>query len=209
MKRVRTFTRSTKSGVITVALFTALALLIALPMQDAFNQVKIASANDELQNFRVVELSQTSKEQEEELKRWRTKFEAEVAAVFTDKKAEDWQQFIRMAQAIAPIYDYPVKVLVAQAALESARGTSRWAVERNNFFGYRCYDNREYEMCSWFTSPYEGMIEYIRLIRDKYPEAYALRKDPDAMIKAIKAGGYATDPLYVTKVMSMPEWSKY
>ena len=51
------------------------------------------------------------------------------------------------------------------------------------------------------------MIEYMRLIKNQYPKAYAVRHDPEQMIREIKANGYASDPLYVQKIMSLPEWN--
>lgn len=124
------------------------------------------------------------------------------------KGAKLWRKFVDAAYKLAPIYDYPVNVLLSQAALESNRGTSRFAVTRNNFFGYNCNDGREELDCTYFSTPDESIIEYMRLIKRSslYGQAYEARTNPDSMIAYIKDAGYATDPKYVSKVMSMPEW---
>jgi len=186
----------------TIALFMAVVSLVGYQS----NQLQVTTAHASQVMVMNTKLEEERNQAIKETEQWRENFELEVSKVFTDKKAEDWKQFTLMAKAVAPIMDYPVNVLLSQAALESARGTSRWATERNNYFGYTCYDNREFESCSWFASPYESMLEYMRLIKNKYPKAYAARHNPDLMIQEIKNRGYATDPNYVTKVKSMPEW---
>lgn len=124
------------------------------------------------------------------------------------KYSENWQEFVAAAKRIAPIYDYPLKVLLAQAALESAHGTSRMATERNNFFGYNCNDGREEQDCTSFSTPEESIIEYMRLIKrePRYAAAYDARKSPTEMIVHIKEANYATDPNYISKVMATAEW---
>lgn len=126
--------------------------------------------------------------------------------ILTPEEKSDWDSFVRAAHKLSPIYDYPVKVLLAQGALESGRGTSKFAKERSNYFGYRCFDGREEEMCAYFENQEQGIIEYMRLIKEHYPEAYQARSNPDRMIELIKEGGYATDSNYVTKVKALPEW---
>jgi len=121
--------------------------------------------------------------------------------VLDDSQEMTWDKFIQQAYEVAPIYDYPVKVLIAQAALESAKGTSEFAKERNNYFGYSCYDSDPRKYCARFDNPKQSMIEYMRLIKNSYQEAYANRKNPELMVKLIKKQGYATDPEYVGKVL--------
>jgi flagellum-specific peptidoglycan hydrolase FlgJ len=119
-----------------------------------------------------------------------------------------WKEFVTAAYELAPIYDYPTSVLLSQAALESAHGTSRMAIQRNNFFGWNCTDGNEEQNCTYFDNPKEAIIEYMRGIKRSgiYDAAYAVRTNPVEMIVAIKNAGYASDPRYITKVMSQPEW---
>lgn len=117
----------------------------------------------------------------------------------------NWNSFIRAAYEVAPIYEYPVNVILSQAALESARGTSKYARERFNYFGIGAFDHNP-DMAFSYENQKQVIIEYMRLIKAYYPEAYAQRKNPDAMIELIKEGGYASDPNYVAKVKGMREW---
>lgn len=117
----------------------------------------------------------------------------------------NWNSFVRAAYEVAPIYEYPVNVILAQAALESARGTSKFAKERFNYFGIGAFDHNP-DMAFTYENQKQVIIEYMRLIKAHYPEAYAQRKNPDLMIEAIKEGGYATDTNYVAKIKGMREW---
>ena len=124
----------------------------------------------------------------------------------TANEVKNWEGFKKAAYEVAGIYDYPVKVILAQAALESARGTSKYAKERFNYFGMTCYDRDPDKHCTTYGNAKESIIDYMILIKKKYPKAYAVRSNPDKMIKVIKEYGYASDPKYVAKITSMSEW---
>lgn len=119
-----------------------------------------------------------------------------------------WNRFVGKAQEIAKQEDFPVSVLLGQAALESARGQSNFARQRHNYFGYQAYDSNP-DMAKSYESPEDSIRDYIKLIKEQYPDAYAQKDDPLKMLQAIKQGGYATDPDYVLKVASMPEFQQY
>lgn len=133
------------------------------------------------------------------------KEKAEVT--LTPEQEQDWEAMKRMARKLAPLYDYPVNVVISQMALESARGTSHYCQTRNNCFGIGAYDSNP-DQAFWFENKEQGIIEYMRLIKAYYSDAYASRQNPDEMIRLIKANGYATDPNYVQKITSLPEWTE-
>lgn len=118
-----------------------------------------------------------------------------------------WDDFQKLAVNIAREYDIPPSVMIAQAALETARGTSKRAREDNNYFGLCAYSD-DSPGCR-FSSVEEGVRFYARLIKYDYQWAYEARHNPYEMIRRIKALGYATDPHYVDKVTSMAEFIKY
>jgi hypothetical protein len=122
---------------------------------------------------------------------------------------EDWEAIKANIRRIAPVYDFPVKVAIAQAALESGRGNSTYCRVRRNCFGINAVDWNP-DLAYWFSSYNEGVIEYMRLIKHNFPEAYEARSNPDRMIELLKENSegkmYATDPDYVTKLRSLPEW---
>ena len=130
----------------------------------------------------------------------------------TPEQAANWQSFKQAAIELAPQYDYPVKVIIAQAALESRRGTSRFARERFNYFGIGAFDSNP-DRAYTYDNMEHGIIEYMRFVKERFPEAYAARSNPDRMIELLvdnKMGRkYATDPDYVAKLRDLPEWKEY
>lgn len=122
-----------------------------------------------------------------------------------------WNEFKTLAKKLAPLYDYPVNLLIAQAALESDRGQSKYCQERNNCFGIGAYD-WDPDQAYTFDNPEQGIIAYMLLVKQNFKEAYQKRYSPVEMLKALKQNSeglqYASDPQYVQKVMSMPEWSQ-
>lgn len=139
----------------------------------------------------------------------------------TNPQQSNWQQFVSVATKIAKKTGFPVGVLLGQAALESARGQ---AAPGNNYFGIKGQGtagtqnlatqeaNAQGQMYSTrggfaaYKSPEDSVMAYINLIKNNYPQAWAARGNPIAMLQAIKQGGYATDPNYVAKVASTPEF---
>jgi hypothetical protein len=120
---------------------------------------------------------------------------------------DGWERFQREAVRQAKAYKFPAQVLIAQGALESARGQSELAVNRNNFLGINAVDNNPDAAFS-FESP-EACVQYwVKMISKRYTDAWNNRHDPVKMVEYIKAGGYASAYNYVEKVVSQPEFNK-
>ena len=143
-----------------------------------------------------------------------------------DFEHDGHQQFVdNINQCVEYIYEttsdvYPVnkELLIAQAALESAWGTSRFAVEGKNLFGIRTYDLREPHMLPWKDKPQKWGVKvfqhecdsvqnYMDILNngtafEKYRE---LRddgeKDPFKLVLTLDA--YASDVNYFSKVKSI------
>jgi Mannosyl-glycoprotein endo-beta-N-acetylglucosaminidase len=123
-----------------------------------------------------------------------------------------WIGFLNDARSIASQQDYPLAVIIGQGALESAHGTSNFARTRNNFFGFNALTNDPNQAKS-YPNAAASILDYVKLIKggnggsnQLYLQAYANRADPVKMVELIRAGGYATDPNYVTEVTSIPEF---
>lgn len=134
----------------------------------------------------------------------------------------NWNSFVEQAKQVAAETGFPLSVLLGQAALETGRKSS----PGNNYFGIKgsgsagsqnlatqeadaggFYNTRS--NFAAYGSPTDSIKAYIDLIKNRYPEAWKLKDNPTAMVGAIKAGGYATDPSYVAKVTSTPEFRKF
>ena len=115
-------------------------------------------------------------------------------------------QYHNIAVQLSSEYGIPWEAVMAQGILESAAGTSRYARERNNFFGINAVDSNP-DNATYYSSPAEGWKGYYEFIKNnpRYAAAGAFNypNDPYGYIQAIKNAGYATDPNYVAKVSSL------
>ncbi len=115
-------------------------------------------------------------------------------------------------------------VCIAQAALETGWGTSPLMVKANAYFGIKagtdwkgrvystktqeCYNGRDYttitDLFRAYDSLKDSVADYYDLITglDRYSGA-CNQQDARKCIQAVKDGGYATSPAYVTNVMSI------
>ena len=110
------------------------------------------------------------------------------------------------------------ELLLAQAALESAWGTSRFAIEGKNLFGIRTYDLREPHMLPWKDKPQKWGVKvfphecdsvqnYMDILNngtafEKYREVkYNGENDPFKLVETLDA--YATDKHYFSKIRSI------
>lgn len=120
-------------------------------------------------------------------------------------------------------------VVIAQAICESAWGQSSIMMKANAVFGIKCgsnwkgkfynaktkecYDGKTYTNISAYFRAYnsleESVKDYFDLIckSSRYRNAL-IAETPRACIQAIKNGGYATSPSYVTTIMSIIDSNK-
>lgn len=132
--------------------------------------------------------------------------------------------FFNALGPIAEKYDdtglYP-SVMLAQAALESNFGESQLSFDYNNYFGIKAhghhrsvklatteyYDGTETTIRDYFcvySSPADCFEDYAELIvsNENYADAVGA-KSPAVAARALQEGGYATDPYYASKVISV------
>lgn len=109
----------------------------------------------------------------------------------------------------------PASITLAQGLLESAAGTSKLAREGNNHFGIKCH--RAYyngdsiklgRICyRRYHSAHESFLDHSKFLKQKrYQSLFSLRvTDYRGWAHGLKHCGYATDPLYAEKLISMIE----
>lgn len=112
-------------------------------------------------------------------------------------------------------------VIIAQSVLETGWGQSKVMMKANALFGikagsgwkgkvYSSYTNEvydgveciEYATFRAYNSIEESIEDYYKLIKNNYKKALNCNTQKES-IQAIKNGGYATDPDYVSKIMSI------
>lgn len=103
---------------------------------------------------------------------------------------------------------YSPAAIVGQKANESARGTSDFAINRNNFGGIGAYDE-DPNQAFYFENPEEYWNYYDLMIRKRFPNAYKVRNNPIEYLKELKKANYATSPTYVEDIMGTPEFREF
>lgn len=67
--------------------------------------------------------------------------------------------------------------------------------------GKYTYDVQDYFRS--YASPADSFADWAALIRSRYPAAWNVRNDKAKFAAALKAGGYATDPSYASKLVGV------
>lgn len=148
------------------------------------------------------------------------------------KTAQSIDEFVKSiwpyAQQAASMLGLDPKLLVAQAALETGWGQYVTRDENggssNNFFNIKSTGKQQNDAVEVKTTEYVADIpvktkalfkkyasvensfaDYVSLIKDnsRYEQALANANDPHRFIKALHDAGYATDPRYADKILSI------
>lgn len=118
-------------------------------------------------------------------------------------------------------YELYNSVIIAQSVLETGWGQSKIMMTANALFGikagsgwkgkvYSSYTNEvydgvtatEYATFRAYDNIEDSIEDYYKLIKNNYKKALNCNSQKES-IQAIKNGGYATDPEYVDKIMSI------
>ena len=116
-------------------------------------------------------------------------------------------------------YKIPASITLAQGVLESGYGESTLAKKANNHFGIKCHkgwkgrsirhdDDEEDECFRSYKNPLKSYRDHSLFLvdRNRYNSLFDLkRKDYKGWAKGLKAAGYATDPKYAEKLISLIE----
>lgn len=116
------------------------------------------------------------------------------------------------------IYGIPASITLAQGLLESAAGKSTLASEGNNHFGIKCHkdwqggkmyrdDDEAGECFRTYDSVLESYEDHSKFLkRKRYAPLFELAvEDYEGWAKGLKLCGYATDPNYADRLISIIE----
>ncbi|MCB0707298.1 MAG: glucosaminidase domain-containing protein [Saprospiraceae bacterium] len=130
------------------------------------------------------------------------------------------ERFASVAQGEMKKYGIPASITLAQGLLESSSGESRLSRENNNHFGIKCHsrsckkghcsnfaDDSHKDFFRKFPNAWESFREHsLVLQRDRYQFLYDYAKtDYKSWARGLKKAGYATDPKYPEKLISLIE----
>ena len=114
-------------------------------------------------------------------------------------------------------YGIPASIILAQGILESGAGRGDLATRSNNHFGIKCHvgwtgesvnhdDDSAQECFRKYDNPSESFKDHSLFLtgRTRYAKLFTLSKgDYKAWARGLRAAGYATDPKYPDKLISL------
>lgn len=117
------------------------------------------------------------------------------------------------------LHQIPASIIMAQALLESGAGYGVLSVKANNHFGIKCHkewtgdfvlqdDDTEKECFRKYELPQQSFEDHSLFLttRDRYKSLFLVpQNDYKAWANGLKAAGYATDPAYANKLISLIE----
>jgi flagellum-specific peptidoglycan hydrolase FlgJ len=116
-------------------------------------------------------------------------------------------------------FGIPASISMAQAIIESRSGTSTLAVKNNNHFGVKCFsktcpeghcnnftDDHHKDFFRKYPGPWESWREHSQfLMKNSYKRLLKYGKNYRAWAEGLREIGYATDPTYDKKLISVIE----
>ena len=144
----------------------------------------------------------------------------EKKSLTNQEKIEQYiNQFGPVAKAEMDRYGIPASITLAQGILESGMGFGRLAAEGNNHFGIKCHkewngkrmyhdDDRKGECFRVYKDPTSSYRDHSLFLRDRSRYAFLFdikTSNYKAWAKGLKKAGYATDPNYPDKLISLIE----
>ena len=195
----------------TKVFFAVLALMTATYYWGTYNPNKkaVKNANEQLEIFYIQKIKDI------ELREPEFVYSNDIQFVRAMHKCIDYINF-----SLPRLDRVPYEMIVAQAALETGWGTSRFAVEGNNLFGIRTWDKDVPHMIAqgmgkkwpgWgvriFASKCDSVKEYMRLLNE-HPAYENFRKVRTEML----ATDGILDPIelvkHIDKFSTTPDYDK-
>ena len=166
------------------------------------------------QNIKVVDL----KKNNENLKKNSIKIKKRYLT--NNQKIKNYiKKYSKIAEVEMRKYKIPISITLAQGILESGIGEGRLAVIGNNHFGIKCHkkwkgkrmyhdDDKKGECFRVYKSPELSYRDHSIFLstRSRYDFLFDLKRtNYKSWAKGLKKAGYATDPKYSKKLISLIE----
>ena len=142
-----------------------------------------------------------------------SKGDGEGSVATNETYIDQWQdEAVRQMQK----YGIPASITLAQGILESGNGVSELAQRSNNHFGIKCHstwtgkrtyhdDDEKGECFRVYDDAKDSYEDHSHfLLRDRYARLFELEPtDYKGWAKGLKACGYATDPSYADRLITL------
>lgn len=136
----------------------------------------------------------------------------------TDKVAIYVHKYAAIAQYEMQQSGIPASITLAQGILESGAGNGDLTKRANNHFGIKCHnwtgervyhdDDKKGECFRKYSHPSESFKDHSKFLtsRGRYSSLFKLnKKDYKGWARGLRKAGYATDPKYPSKLISLIE----
>ena len=127
------------------------------------------------------------------------------------------QRFAKVAKSEMGKYGIPASIKLAQGLLESKAGESRLATKNNNHFGIKCFsknckkghctnfsDDSHKDFFRVFDTAWASYRAHSELLQSKRYK-HLLHQDYTTWVQGLSDAGYATDPQYSKKLLTLIE----
>ena len=141
-----------------------------------------------------------------------------TAPVFEDNNERYIYNYAQIAKDEMSLYGIPASITIAQGILESSAGRGELTLKSNNHFGIKCngwegekvyHDDDTYQECfRKYKDPKYSFRDHSLFLKDRrrYSSLFNLKKDDyKGWAYGLKKAGYATDPRYPVKLISIIE----
>jgi len=139
--------------------------------------------------------------------------------VYADVIRNYIEQYKEIAKDNMRTHGIPASITLSQGILESGSGNGRLAKEANNHFGIKCHtgwtgekihhdDDALQECFRKYRHASESFRDHSLFLtsRSRYSDLFLLKKDDyQSWAKGLRKAGYATDPKYPDKLISLIE----
>lgn len=138
--------------------------------------------------------------------------------VFEDNNEWYIYEYAEIAKDEMALYGIPASITIAQGILESSAGKGKLTLKSNNHFGIKCngwegekvyHDDDTYQECfRKYKDPKYSFRDHSLFLKDRrrYSALFSLKKDDyKGWAYGLKKAGYATDPRYPAKLISIIE----
>lgn len=176
---------------------------------------KIVSTNKNTKTERVI----ISKQKESKTATFPVKKEASADASYNEIVSIYIENYSNIAKDEMQLYGIPASITLAQGILESGAGRSGLSRKSNNHFGIKCHkdwtgervyhDDDELQECfRKYKDPDISFRDHSLFLteRTRYKDLFKLKKDDyKGWAKGLRKAGYATDPKYPKKLITIIE----
>ncbi len=204
----------------TVVRIFILLLICSISLTSCKAKKKAVSSKKHYKTERVVKVKPKKTETKKEEKNTEIKVEvAPVNSSYTVLVNTYINNFSDIAKEEMLQYGIPASITLAQGILESGAGNGELTRKANNHFGIKCHsdwagdkvyhdDDESQECFRKYTDAKYSFRDHSLFLttRSRYADLFKLKKDDyEAWAKGLRKAGYATDPKYPEKLISIIE----